>query len=93
MVVKQLIPRAEASKWFEDVVPGLANLLLRFPSLLETHYQKADGGVVTGVNTGLRLLKSQESGVVFLSQVSWLLKVHFTIFYKAWETEILKFMN
>ncbi|XP_031132192.1 poly(ADP-ribose) glycohydrolase 1 [Ipomoea triloba] len=63
-----LIPRAEASKWFEDVVPGLANLLLRFPSLLETHYQKADGGVVTGVNTGLRLLESQESGVVFLSQ-------------------------
>ncbi|VFR00207.1 unnamed protein product [Cuscuta campestris] len=63
-----LISRAEASKWFEDVLPGLANLLLRLPSLLEDHYQKADGGVVSGVSTGLRLLESQDSGVVFLSQ-------------------------
>ncbi|CAH9101908.1 unnamed protein product [Cuscuta europaea] len=63
-----LISREEASKWFEDVVPGLASLLLRFPSLLEDHYEKADGGVVGGVHTGLRLLESQEPGVVLLSQ-------------------------
>ncbi|XP_009605120.1 poly(ADP-ribose) glycohydrolase 1-like [Nicotiana tomentosiformis] len=63
-----LIPRAEAAKWFEQVVPKLAYLLLRLPSLLESHYEKADGGIVKGVNTGLRLLESQQSGIVFLTQ-------------------------
>ncbi|MCD9558726.1 hypothetical protein HAX54_016262 [Datura stramonium] len=63
-----LIPRNEAAKWFEEVVPKLADLLLRLPSLLETHYEKADGGIVKGVNTGLRLLESQQPGIVFLSQ-------------------------
>ncbi|XP_060208779.1 poly(ADP-ribose) glycohydrolase 1-like isoform X2 [Lycium barbarum] len=63
-----LIPRAEAAKWFEEVVPKLADLLLRLPSLLETHYEKADGGIVKGVNTGLRLLELQQPGIVFLSQ-------------------------
>lgn len=62
----------ESRKWFEEVIPAVANLLLRLPSLLEEHYQSADmiidgeGGVVS---TGLRLLESQEAGVVFLSQV------------------------
>lgn len=65
----QLIPREEAAKWFEEVVPKMADLLLRLPSLLETHYEKADGGIVKGVNTGLRLLESQQPGIVFLSQV------------------------
>lgn len=68
-VLMQLIPRAEAAKWFEQVVPKLADLLLRLPSLLESHYEKADGGIVKGVNTGLRLLESQQSGIVFLTQV------------------------
>ncbi|KAJ8551480.1 hypothetical protein K7X08_021495 [Anisodus acutangulus] len=63
-----LIPRDEAAKWFEQVVPKLADLLLRLPSLLETHYEKADGGIVKGVNTGLRLLESQQPGIVFLTQ-------------------------
>ncbi|TQD83666.1 hypothetical protein C1H46_030780 [Malus baccata] len=35
--------REEARKWFGEVVPALANLLLRLPSLLEDHYQNADG--------------------------------------------------
>lgn len=65
----QLITRDEAAKWFEQVVPKLADLLLRLPYLLETHYEKADGGIVKGVNTGLRLLESQQPGIVFLSQV------------------------
>ncbi|KAL9342824.1 hypothetical protein Peur_063255 [Populus x canadensis] len=63
----QLISRAEASKWFEEVVPALANLLLRLPSLLESHYQDADY-FFNGVRTGLRLLGSQEAGIVFLGQ-------------------------
>ncbi|PHU01508.1 Poly(ADP-ribose) glycohydrolase 1 [Capsicum chinense] len=63
-----LLPRDEAAKWFEEVVPQLANLLLRLPSLLETHYENADDGVLKGVKTGLRLLESQEPGIVFLSQ-------------------------
>ncbi|XP_060173728.1 poly(ADP-ribose) glycohydrolase 1-like isoform X1 [Lycium barbarum] len=63
-----LLPRAEAAKWFEEVVPHLANLLVKLPSLLETHYENADDGVLKGVKTGLRLLESQEPGIVFLSQ-------------------------
>ncbi|XP_034924089.1 poly(ADP-ribose) glycohydrolase 1 isoform X2 [Populus alba] len=63
----ELISRAEASKWFEEVVPALANLLLRLPSLLESHYQDADY-LFNGVGTGLRLLGSQEAGIVFLGQ-------------------------
>lgn len=64
--------REESKKWFEEVVPALADLLLRFPSLLQTHYQTADISHINGVNTGLRLLRSQEPGIVFLSQVSML---------------------
>lgn len=64
--------REESKKWFEEVVPALADLLLRFPSLLQTHYQTADIAHINGVKTGLRLLRSQEPGIVFLSQVSML---------------------
>ncbi|KAF7836569.1 poly(ADP-ribose) glycohydrolase 1-like isoform X1 [Senna tora] len=66
-----LMSGVKSSKWFEEVIPALANLLLRLPSLLEAHYQNADmivdgeGGVV---RTGLRLLDSQEAGIVFLTQ-------------------------
>ena len=68
----QLMAREESRKWFEELVPALANLLLRLPSLLEAHYENADkvinggGGTVT---TGLRMLDSQEAGIVLLSQV------------------------
>ncbi|KAK3035394.1 hypothetical protein RJ639_032922 [Escallonia herrerae] len=67
-----LITRADAAKFFEEVLPALAKLLLRFPSLLETHYKNV-GGVIdyggrNGVKTFLRLLESQERGIVFLSQ-------------------------
>nr|XP_023912460.1 poly(ADP-ribose) glycohydrolase 1-like isoform X2 [Quercus suber] len=64
----ELMSREESTKWFEEVVPALADLLLRFPSLLQTHYQTADIAHINGVNTGLRLLRSQEPGIVLLSQ-------------------------
>ncbi|KAL8134947.1 poly(ADP-ribose) glycohydrolase 1-like isoform X1 [Apium graveolens] len=57
-----LMSRAEAAKWFGDVVPELAKLLLRLPSLLESHYANAQEG------TALRLLESQDAGIVVLSQ-------------------------
>lgn len=69
-----LISRAEARKWFGQVLPVLASLLLRLPSLLEAHYQKADGVIcidgrgIEGLQTGLRLLDSQHPGIVLLSQ-------------------------
>ncbi|KAK7405966.1 hypothetical protein VNO78_07578 [Psophocarpus tetragonolobus] len=61
----------KARKWFEQVLPALGNLLLKLPSLLDTHYKNAymdvhgDGAFVT---TALRLLHSQQPGFVFLSQ-------------------------
>ncbi|XP_015879507.3 poly(ADP-ribose) glycohydrolase 1 isoform X1 [Ziziphus jujuba] len=57
----QLISSEESSKWFEEVVPALANLLLKLPSLLELHYQNQHG-------FGLRLLDSQQPGTVLLGQ-------------------------
>lgn len=75
--------REESRKWFQEVVPALGILLLRLPSLLEAHYQNADrvldedGGLV---RTGLRLLDSQEPGIVFLSQVSACYYYSFSVF-------------
>lgn len=65
----------ESRKWFVEVVPSLASLLLRLPSLLEDHYRNADNAFGEGkdglrVKTGLRLLGSQEAGIVLLSQVN-----------------------
>ncbi|KAL5575107.1 hypothetical protein UlMin_016806 [Ulmus minor] len=65
----ELISREESREFFEDVVPALANLILQFPSLLELHYQNADRlRNDIGKNTGIRLLGSQEAGIVLLSQ-------------------------
>ncbi|XP_057781233.1 poly(ADP-ribose) glycohydrolase 1-like [Salvia miltiorrhiza] len=61
-----LMSKDEAGKWFTDVVPRLSDLLLRLPELLETHYQNA--GSFCGMETGLRLLESQQPGIVLLSQ-------------------------
>ncbi|XP_010672524.2 poly(ADP-ribose) glycohydrolase 1 isoform X2 [Beta vulgaris subsp. vulgaris] len=63
----EFLSRAEAAKWFGEVVPLMANLLLRFPAFLESHYQYADL-IMVGVDTGLRLLEPQQPGIVFLSQ-------------------------
>ncbi|XP_004304700.1 PREDICTED: poly(ADP-ribose) glycohydrolase 1-like [Fragaria vesca subsp. vesca] len=56
-----IMSREESGKWFGEVFPALANLLLRLPSLLQLHYQNAE-------DTALRLLDSQQPGLVLLSQ-------------------------
>jgi len=60
----------ESKKWFQEVVPVLANLLLRLPSLLETHYKNPNNAMLT--TTALRLLDTQKPGIIFLSQVTFL---------------------
>ncbi|RDX70463.1 Poly(ADP-ribose) glycohydrolase 1, partial [Mucuna pruriens] len=65
----------ESRKWFQEVVPALGNLLLRLPSLLEAHYESADNMTTHGeaallTTTALRLLDSQQPGIVFLTQSS-----------------------
>ncbi|KAM3318265.1 hypothetical protein ACQJBY_035788 [Aegilops geniculata] len=57
-----LLSRAHARDWFSDVLPRLARLLLRLPALLEDHYAGARAA------TGLRLLGSQDAGLVLLGQ-------------------------
>lgn len=66
----QLMSREDSRMWFGEVVPGLARLLLRLPSLLEAHYRYSDRIFGSGI-AGLRVLYSQEAGIVFLSQVSF----------------------
>ncbi|XP_052208224.1 poly(ADP-ribose) glycohydrolase 1-like isoform X2 [Diospyros lotus] len=66
----------QAEKWFGEVVPELASLLLRLPSLLEAHYQRPcpqshpynKCGPSHGLKTSLRLLESQQSGMVIMTQ-------------------------
>ncbi|XP_013693048.2 poly(ADP-ribose) glycohydrolase 1-like [Brassica napus] len=67
LLFDELIHGRESKRWFDEIIPALARLLLQLPSLLEMHFQKADD-VVSGVKTGLRLLAPQQAGVVFLSQ-------------------------
>lgn len=73
ILFEQLMSRAEANKWFGEVLPAMADSLLRLPLMLEAHYKNADSISSVGsrdkLKTGLRLLKSQEAGVVVLSQV------------------------
>ncbi|XP_010908399.1 poly(ADP-ribose) glycohydrolase 1 [Elaeis guineensis] len=63
----ELMSRVDSRVWFGEVIPGLARLLLRLPSLLETHYRNADE-VFGGRKAGLRIMAQQEAGIVFLSQ-------------------------
>ncbi|CAI9104078.1 OLC1v1002689C2 [Oldenlandia corymbosa var. corymbosa] len=62
-----LMPRDESARWFEVTLPKMAALLLNLPSLLESHYQEARNSSVFG-NTCLRLLESQQPGIVLLSR-------------------------
>ncbi|KAL6571531.1 hypothetical protein OROHE_003174 [Orobanche hederae] len=68
----QIMSRREYSKWRDEVFPKLANLLLKLPSLLEEHYRNATNMDIHGegvmVTTVLRILESQQKGVVCLSQ-------------------------
>ncbi|WVZ13163.1 hypothetical protein V8G54_017693 [Vigna mungo] len=64
----EVISGEESRKWFQEVVPVLGNLLLRLPSLLETHYQNPHNSMRRA--TALRLLDSQQQGIIFLSQAA-----------------------
>ncbi|XP_009144040.3 poly(ADP-ribose) glycohydrolase 1 [Brassica rapa] len=59
--------KEESSRWFNEALPAMACLLLRFPSLLELHYLNSEN-IINGVETGLRVLGSNKAGIVFLSQ-------------------------
>ncbi|GER27934.1 poly(ADP-ribose) glycohydrolase [Striga asiatica] len=61
-----LMSKDESETWFRDVIPRLADLLLKLPALLEAHYQNA--AVTNGMETGLKLLEAQQPGIVILSQ-------------------------
>ncbi|XWS55450.1 hypothetical protein CRYUN_Cryun09bG0001300 [Craigia yunnanensis] len=65
----------DSTKWFAEVIPKLANLLLRLPSLVEFHYQNTQAH-----GYGLRILGPQQPGMVLLSQVhsSGLIEDHST---------------
>ncbi|XP_019101383.1 PREDICTED: poly(ADP-ribose) glycohydrolase 1-like [Camelina sativa] len=61
------LSKEESSRWFNEVIPAMACLLLRFPSLLELHYLNSDN-LINGTKTGLRVLVPKKAGIVFLSQ-------------------------
>ncbi|XP_008788278.2 poly(ADP-ribose) glycohydrolase 1 [Phoenix dactylifera] len=63
----ELMSRVDSRVWFGEVIPSLAKLLVRLPSLLEAHYQNADEVFGEG-KAGLRIMGPQEAGIVFLSQ-------------------------
>ncbi|KAK3444344.1 hypothetical protein EUGRSUZ_A00416 [Eucalyptus grandis] len=67
----ELMPREDAEKWFGEVIPFLANLLLRLPELLEYHWRHARGYSRSRkgrVEAGLRILDRQQAGIVILSR-------------------------
>lgn len=66
----QMMSGMDSRVWFEEVVPGMARLLLRLPSLLEAHYLKSDEMFGEG-KAGLRFMGPQEPGLVFLNQVKF----------------------
>lgn len=68
----QLMSREDAEKWFKEVIPFLANLLLRLPKLLEDHWKHAHGYSRSRrgrVKTSLRILYRQQAGIVILGRV------------------------
>ncbi|XP_056161280.1 poly(ADP-ribose) glycohydrolase 1-like isoform X1 [Syzygium oleosum] len=67
----ELMSREDAEEWFKEVIPFLANLLLRLPKLLEDHWKHAYGyshSRKRRVKTGLRILDRQQAGMVILSR-------------------------
>uniref|UniRef100_A0A0D9W198 poly(ADP-ribose) glycohydrolase n=1 Tax=Leersia perrieri TaxID=77586 RepID=A0A0D9W198_9ORYZ len=60
-----LLSRAQARDWFDHILPSLARLLLRLPTLLEDHYRS---GGYQEESRGLRILGSQDGGIVLVSQ-------------------------
>ncbi|KAF3341763.1 poly(ADP-ribose) glycohydrolase 1-like protein [Carex littledalei] len=63
----EFMSRMDARVWFNEVIPALAKLLLKLPSLLECHYCKSNE--LSGKRfSGLRILSSQDAGILFLTQ-------------------------
>ncbi|KAJ3700531.1 hypothetical protein LUZ61_004236 [Rhynchospora tenuis] len=63
----QLMSREDAKVWFGDTLPTLGGIVLNFPSLLETHYDKSSK-IFGEKGNGLRIMEKQHSGIVLLSQ-------------------------
>ncbi|WOL03637.1 poly(ADP-ribose) glycohydrolase 1 isoform X2 [Canna indica] len=63
----ELMSKMDSRLWFDEVVPEMARLLLRLPSLLEAHYLKSDELLGEG-KFGLRIMGPEEPGIVFLHQ-------------------------
>nr|GEU81828.1 poly(ADP-ribose) glycohydrolase 1-like isoform X1 [Tanacetum cinerariifolium] len=59
---------------FGEILPAMANLLLRLPSMLEAHCKNEDSVTCVGARDGfqasLRVLKSQEAGIILLNQAT-----------------------
>ncbi|KAF3341749.1 poly(ADP-ribose) glycohydrolase 1-like protein [Carex littledalei] len=63
----QHMSRDDAKAWFDEVIPDLASLLLRLPSLLEAHYHKSNE-LSGNDKCELRILGSQDAGIVILNR-------------------------
>ncbi|KAG8100348.1 hypothetical protein GUJ93_ZPchr0013g35230 [Zizania palustris] len=62
--LKALKAYPRARDWFDHILPSLARLLLlHLPTLLEDHYHCAGDQ-----SRGLRLLRSQDAGLILTSQ-------------------------
>lgn len=72
MMQKCSLTRDDAKMWFEEVIPGLAVLLLWLPSLLEVHYHKSHE-LIGNDKCQLSILSSQNAGIVILNQVNYYL--------------------
>ncbi|XP_078169989.1 poly(ADP-ribose) glycohydrolase 1-like [Carex rostrata] len=59
--------RDDAKAWFDEVIPNLASLLLRLPSLLEAHYHKSNE-LSGNDKCELRILGSQDAGILILNR-------------------------
>lgn len=72
--------REDAKVWFEETLPKLGEILLKFPSLLESHYDKSNE-TFGGDGKGLRILREQHPGIVLLSQVSIIFFILYILLY------------
>ena len=61
--------RDDAKAWFDEVIPNLASLLLRLPSLLEAHYHKSNE-LSGNDKCELRILGSQDAGILIINRVN-----------------------
>ncbi|KAH7387892.1 hypothetical protein KP509_16G047300 [Ceratopteris richardii] len=63
-----LITRADAKNFFEEVLPSIADLAFRMPVLMNDHFKQSMSVTPKIPLINLRLLKPQYSGLVYISQ-------------------------